>query len=412
MIVNWPIRFLSSILVIGLAAMLTAFSTVRSAYRRAAYDICDLVDTHYYRSDDNDVQAWLSACVARAGGQSVLMSRDEVIKEINSVLETLDVSHLFLYTPVENRAIWDHEAVDTGIRARMVDGFLVVHELIKGGGGEQAGIRRGDVLKAINGKQPGSSEDVEKVAGLYTVSRQGEELKIAIEAAPLHVDLGPSVESVGGGTGRLRIQSFIARYFERDDWKNVARSLSLFRHLIIDLRGNVGGSFPAMLRALSTFHCEPKIIGTIYQPKEARGEKKLDLVDELDTDSQLEQLKGAAELHLKTFAGYPCFSGKATVLVDQDTSSVAEIFAESFFSRPNSRVWGTPTAGQVVMAQWFPVSGLGGGDYSVSIPIAGYRTARGFEIEAEGIPPERLLYYDLERSARGRDPWIEEAASR
>jgi C-terminal processing protease CtpA/Prc len=74
--------------------------------------------------------------------------------------------------------------------------------------------------------------------------------------------------------------------------------------------------------------------------------------------------------------------------------------------RPNTKVWGVPTAGEVVVARWFDLSPLGFSGYSLSVPIAGFTTATGIELEAEGITPSKLLFYDLSQARRGEDSWI------
>ena len=61
------------------------------------------------------------------------------------------------------------------------------------------------------------------------------------------------------------------------------------------------------------------------------------------------------------------------------------------------------------MARWFSISSLGGGDFAMSIPIAGYRAPNGDEIEHDGVRPSRELNYDLQKALRGEDNWISEA---
>ncbi len=103
-----------------------------------------------------------------------------------------------------------------------------------------------------------------------------------------------------------------------------------------------------------------------------------------------------------------CYRGPVRVLVDAGTSSVAEIFAEALGARLKTGLYGQPTAGQVVMARWFPLPALGNESFVISIPIAGYKTASGAELEESGVHPTTYLYYDLRRSLEGRDSWLEQ----
>ncbi|MCM2283063.1 MAG: S41 family peptidase, partial [Bdellovibrionaceae bacterium] len=275
--------------------------------------------------------------------------------------------------------------------------------------GARAGFLVGDEISKIDGYDIGSVQEIATSSGLFEGKRRDRPLALSVRAESFVLRMEPVLTVVRERTMRVRIPSLLARYFERQAWVDIAAQLRRAEHVILDLRGNAGGSFPAMLRVASAFYCEETRLGTIFQPKNEPGGLETDLMDELSAQAQLEQLDGVARLHLRTFDSYPCFDGAVTVLVDGDTSSVAEILAESFLDRPRARVWGMPTAGQVVMAQWFPIYGLGGGDYSVSIPIAGYRTRSGLEMEDEGLAPERLLYYERADAIQGRDTWIETA---
>jgi C-terminal processing protease CtpA/Prc len=71
---------------------------------------------------------------------------------------------------------------------------------------------------------------------------------------------------------------------------------------------------------------------------------------------------------------------------------------------------GQPTSGQVVMARWFHVDAFGAGDFSISIPIAGFAAADGSDLESNGLIPQVELHYDLEAALRGEDNWVSEAA--
>jgi hypothetical protein len=53
---------------------------------------------------------------------------------------------------------------------------------------------------------------------------------------------------------------------------------------------------------------------------------------------QIEVIESSSRVGLSTFPDYGCFNGAVTVLISAETSSVAEIFAQSFLDRPRSRV--------------------------------------------------------------------------
>lgn len=404
-----------SIVVLPLVvAVSVALWLTEETFRRAALEVCDLVADHYYRREQPDVREFVERCRVEARAQPFLASKNANIHRINDRLSVLGTSHLNLYSPVENRQIWTNQSLDTGIRSRLIDATLVVVSVLSTSPAERAGVHPGDVLVGLNGKVIPSAFHAQTGTGVFRIARGGSEREVEIVPLDLLEDLRPSLHDGSmagmGLLGVLRIPSFLPQYFEDEDWKPIAMRIGEHERIIIDLRGNAGGSFPAMLRALSPFWCEPHEIGSVFHPNENRERDEAALENDLDADNQLEQLGSVSTLRLRTFKGYGCFRGEVTVLIDADTSSAAEIFAQALYSRPRSRVWGQPSAGQVVMAQWFPVEEFGGEAFSLSVPIAGYRAFDGTVLESQSLTPQHTLHYDLNLALAGRDSWIEEAS--
>jgi carboxyl-terminal processing protease len=378
---------------------LTVLSTIAHSNHRAGVEVCELIRDNYF----------LVRCFREASSESLTLSRKRAIGRINRRLSGMRTSHLSVYSPVENRQLWTNAGLDTGIRARRIDGEIVVHRLLPESPALEAGVKLGDAIVSIDGETV-DDDDVESTAGIYKIARGHQIILFEIGVEDLSEDRGPVLEGREGGVGILRFGSFLAHYFDGERWSEIARRLSRYRGLVIDVRGNAGGSFPASVRALSPFFCEPKIVGSLWTSAGDRDSlAPKDLPDDLDARAQVAALNATGRLNLRTYSGYGCFQGPVTVLVDAETSSVAEIFSEAMKSRKNARVWGVPTAGQVVMARWFEIGSLGGGDYAMSIPIAGYETSARRKLEDDGVDPQRILIYDLEKALRGRDNWMEEA---
>lgn len=407
-----------------LICLAVSLKTASGVYADAERSVCDLIEKNYYRSHDSSVREFIKYCLEDAGQSPMSLDRNTIVRRINRRLSALKTSHLFLFTPSENEWIWESHGLDTGIRSRMIEGYLIVYKVLPGSPAEKSGLKIGDEITALNGEQIASHYDAQSGRGIFSILRGTEALEFLIEPVELTEDLSPQLHSLSGGYGHLKIASFLPQYFEDEAWKKIASSLSLYKSLVIDLRDNAGGSFPAMLRGLSPFLCEDRLVGQIYRAPQRvnssmskRGlstdpsaDLVSDLANELSAESQLKQLKSAQALNLKTFEGYGCYKGRVTVLIDSGTSSVAEIFAHAFRSRPDSRIWGQPSAGEVVMAQWFDLPSLGRG-YALSIPIAGYRAKSGEAIESEGLFPEKALYYDLEQARKGVDSWVHAVVS-
>lgn len=370
---------------------------------RAMDEVCRLIRENYFKPNEPDVREFLRRC--ETDDIPFTFMRAEAIEHINDRLSRIHSSHLTLYSPDENRWLWENEGSDTGVRARMIDGEIVVIGTLEGSPARAAKLQAGDVIVAINGEAPASVSEVQSTSGFFKIARGERFFLTQLKLVELHEDLSPRLSPISRETALLHLPSFLPDYFERASWLQLAAKLPSYRNIVIDLRGNPGGSFPAMLRALSPFVCTPREVGRIWRQPRAGSQAVQELRDELSAEAQLEQVTASNEVILKTFADYGCFRGKTIVLVDQNTSSVSEIFAHAM-----PKVWGNLTAGQVVMARWFSIASLGGGDYAMSIPIAGFRAPNGDEIERDGVRPSRVLTYDLKKALKGEDNWVTEAA--
>lgn len=405
---KWGLSILVGVLFVLLVS-LTAMAVIREAYRKGSLRVCQLIGEHYHRREESAVQEFLKNCALDVRAESFFLARDEIIARINRRLEALGTSHLSFYSPSENREIWENTSRDTGIRSRLVDAYLVVHNVLAKSPAARAGVRPGDVLEGLNGRWITTPHQAQTGSGVFTIMRRSQKIEQRVEAEELQEDLSPLLTDLGNGGAILKIPSFLPRYFDHAFWRSLSRQFPRIKQMVIDVRGNSGGSFPAMLRALSPFRCEHPLIGSLYQPLRKDLRSDADLENRLDAESQLELLEKFRRVNLRTFMDYGCFNGPVTVLIDSDTSSVAEIFAQAFFSRPRSRIWGQPSAGRVVMARWFSVPEFGSEEFAVSIPIAGYQTSDGLDLESQGIYPQHVLHYDVGRALEGRDSWLEEA---
>ena len=164
-----------------------------------------------------------------------------------------------------------------------------------------------------------------------------------------------------------------------------------------------------MLRVLGAFRCDGQVVGWIYRGRFSDYQKKSEIVmsDTLETEPQLDLLRREGAVALAPLQIESCFEGPVGVLIDENTSSVAEIFAQAMKERSRTVVAGWTSAGHVVMARWFQIAGLSS-DYTVSIPVALYRSAKGEELESRGVSPDQTLVDALHRWRSARDPWIED----
>lgn len=366
--------------------------------------ICDLTEENFYKEGEA-LTRWVRECRRQAAQVSPHLKKSALVDQIQDLMGLLNVSHFNIYSPSEDKKLWQGRAVDSGVRSRYVEDHLMIYRVLADSPAEKAGLRAGDEIIEIEGASQVTPWGAQNRSGHFTVVRGQETKSFDVKAVELNVDGAPSVTEVNSSTAILEIPSFRSEFF--NDWNSVRGKFEKYRHVIIDLRENAGGNFVAMLRVLSTFHCGEKSAGTLSRPRKEGGDKPA-FDDNTEDVYQINELEKYRSMGLKTYAKYGCYSGKVTVLISPDTSSVSEIFAHSFFKRKNSRVWGQPSAGDVVLAVWYDLPALGAG-YSVSIPEAVYLTPENEELENRGVAPQREIYYQLEDARAGKDTMIVEA---
>jgi carboxyl-terminal processing protease len=384
---------------------------------KASYGLlCDIVEEGYFRKSEN-LEKWSEHCHLRAEKFSS-SKKQKLIDQFNLDLELLHSSHLFIYSPQENQQMWDNQALDNGLRVRQVEDSFLIYDIVKGSAAAQAELQVGDEIEKIEGRAPLFDTNFSEKSGLFEITRMQKNkritLRATLQAASLAEDLSPRLSRLRRDVGLLKVGSFLPQYFDKQKWQALAEQLPNYKKIVIDVRGNAGGSFPAMLRVLSPFFCKPTFVGSLSSQLglSNTSAEPVFLQDDLNAQNQIEQLDQSPRLSLQTFSDYGCVHSQVVVLVDSGTSSVSEIFAQALSQRPQTKVWGMTTAGQVVMARWFDLTALGFADYSLSLPIATYLTVQGREMEAQGFTPSKFLFYDLAGSRLGLDTWVEQAISK
>lgn len=326
---------------------------------------------------------------------------------MKSQLYALGVSHLEIYDPKEERRIWSGVDRENGFKIRYVEGHYIVYQITEGGPAARGGVLPGDEIISFNNQSDFNPWGLEGSPGRFEFLRGSKKTTVDLVPEELKVDESPSIKDLGSGRGLLRISSFREEYFDREKWLEVARQFSRYSHLVVDIRGNWGGNFGAMLRAVSSFICEPTVIGVLAQPRKAADEPKF-FMDDLAQDKHLKLVEESSEIVLQTFDGYPCFRGRVTVLTDRQTASVSEIFASAMSFREKTDLVGSPTAGDVVLAVWYELSQLGMG-YSISVPEAVFMNAQEEVLEGQGVWPDKVIDYKLEDARKGIDTLIHTA---
>ena len=246
-------------------------------------------------------------------------------------------------------------------------GGAKIIQLYEGGPGEQAGLKKGDVIKAVDGADVTDKEtsdiasmvrDSEKASVMLTIQRENEEKTRDVKVEIRDVEIQTvSHEMLSEDTGYIRISEFSEVTSEQ--YKKAFADLKDqgMKKLVVDLRDNPGGLLTAVCGVLRQILPE----GLIVYTEDKNGKREEETCD------------GKSELDMPL-----------AVLVNGNSASASEIFAGAVKDYGIGTIVGTTTYGKGVVQTIQPLTD----GSAVKITIAKYFTPKGNDINKKGITPD------------------------
>ena len=217
---------------------------------------------------------------------------------------------------------------------------------------------------------PGSDDD----ADFWLYTRQNESLERLLHDRWKEV-------------GDALIWKIAGFYDDNEDVDRMIDRAKGYRKLIIDLRGNTGGSGEMVERMVG------------------------DLVDHDVMIAKRVARKPERPAFAKT-RGKNAFAGKLIVLVDSQSESASEIFARTMQLEHRGIIVGDETAGRVMGTQFYPerIETDRYVFYGVAITDANLIMSDGKSLEGVGVTPDVIVLPSAADLAAGRDPALSKAA--
>jgi carboxyl-terminal processing protease len=296
---------------------------------------------------------------------------------INGLTDAVgDTGHTSFMTP-EERTVRESALSGSyvGIGAEMdttTDGLPLVVGVFRGSPADGAGLRSGDIVVAVDGKQTaGSNLDtviswVRGAAGtsvVLTVKAGADAPERTIKIVRADVQIQPVSWAMAAGTKTavIRLEQFSKGASDAlIAALKAARSAGAER-LVLDLRGNPGGYVGEAVGVASQFLAS----GTVYIERNAKGEEKPSLV----TPGGI-----ATDLPL-------------VVVVDHGTASASEIVAGAIQDAGRAKVVGVTTFGTGTVLGEFPLSD----GSALRIGTVEWLTPKGRVIWHAGITPDVVV---------------------
>lgn len=257
---------------------------------------------------------------------------------------------------------------------------------IPGSPAEQAGLKAGDVIVAVN-DEPVQDETVDQIVQKIR-GQSGTSVKVGVKRSEEVKDFtitradisDPSVRSeVKDGIGTLTITRFDRDTAEKAREIAIQLKKQNIKAVIVDLRDN-GGGYANAGRDVAGLWLKNKVIFT-------------------------EQQGGKVVATERSGADAPLEGVKTIVLVNGGSASASEIVAGALQEYGAATLLGEKTFGKGSVQQ---VLNLSGGR-TLKVTIAKWYTSKGKNISKEGVTPDKAVSMETADIDAGRDPQMDAA---
>ena len=374
------------------------------------------VEKHYYDPKIHGVD-WNAKVAEFKQRIDSANSMNAALTMVAAALDTLNDSHTFFLPPVRP---YLH---DYGWKIQMIGDRCYVTEVRPNSDAESKGVKPGDEVLTVNGFTP-TVDDMWKMNYLFNVLRPQPGLNIVVQtpsgqqrsvAIMAKIRQFKRVLDVTGENDAADIWQLIrqeetadhlsrARWVEHgdvmilkfpefSDWSNseiwdMLKKARDHKALIIDLRGNSGGSVDTLEQVIShIFDHDVKVADRVE-----RNSTKPEVVKTNHHDQ---------------------IPSKLIVLVDRESASASEIFARLVQIEKRGIILGDHTAGAVMEAKDYSYSS--GMDtvsyYGASITEADLVMSDGKSLEHVGVMPDEMILPTAADLASGRDPVLSRAVA-
>jgi carboxyl-terminal processing protease len=339
---------------------------------------------------------------------------------LKAMARELKDSHTRIVTPRESVDHRRYAALATGAALSVIDDRLVIVDVDPDSPAARAGLKRGDIVLAIDSHrfgeeflaasrnlpltgedvaspeaQPSRPDEAARFAQLravrrvlqrapdepprpyrFSISRDPATFEVMLRPEPLVRPPTVAVSTLPSGVAVVKLTRFSVR--NRADIERALDSVAGSRGLVIDLRGNGGGDYSQFVWLVRQFLPEERLVMTQLT-------RSGDEVRERPV-----RLSPADRPYLKPLA----------VLTDRRSGSASELTAVALLEQRDAVIVGESTCGCVVGVSWEYILPGGGG---VRVSETGFRSAQGRRMEGQPLEPKLYVPPTVQELRAGRD---------
>ncbi len=321
-------------------------------------------------------------------------SADEFYNLVDEMVGKLKDDHSHYLSPwaareEDRRSQGQDKYAGIGVFSKYLEDSFLVLEVFAGSPAEEAGLKRGDHITAVNGQLvKGTAQENIPIRGpegttvrLTVTSSNGPARDIAVRRRTLTATVSPTSSRLEAdpSIGYLLIPTLEVASMSDQVESELQKLIDKgnLKGLVIDLRSNGGGLDTVLIGILGQFVSGQ--VGGFYSQ---------DKINPLTIEKR--SLYNA----LKTLT--------LVLLVDKSTASFAEVFAASLQARGRAKVVGVQTAGNTEEIEAYDFS-----DGSrLWLARYGFRLLDGTSLEGRGVTPDAVVDTDWTAHTLRDDPQV------
>lgn len=288
------------------------------------------------------------------------------------------------------------------------ENHLLIEEPLEGGPAEKAGLKPGDIVRKVDDKDLNGMQMTEAIKSIK--GKEGTSVKLTIERTTdgktetLDVTVGrakvtvpdATFKDLGDGMSYVRLRDFMSKNAVKE-MNDALKKAAKGKGLILDLRGNPGGSLTAVLTMCGMLMEDGPILVTrsrngdrITEEEIVLNKKFVQNISPSASDPNNLEISAGPRTKLIIPADMPI-----VVLVDEGSASASEILSGALQHNHRATVVGMPTVGKGV------------GQTVVKLPFGRSLHVTSFEFIPGRTPNDWIGVIPNVKIERGEDPKVD-----